>query len=271
MRAGAVGAVEGETARFEFGNIDAAIRAGHGGGVQLLLNTQAAVGAGRGSGHGHQHQTAGHLQGFGDGSFQTLFYAGLNDDAIDDSFDGVVLTFLEGNVFGQVANLSIDAGAKSLLIEFLEFIAKFTFASANDGSVDGDAFAGGQFHDAADNLVRGLARDGPAAVWTMRHADGGVQEAKIVVDFCNGADGGAGAAAGGFLLDGDGGAEAFDGVDIRPLHLVKKLARIGGKGLNIASLALRIDGVEGERGLAGARQAGHHGEGIARDLDRDVL
>ena len=104
----------------------------------------------------------------------------------------------------------------------------------------------------------------------MRHADRGVEEAKIVVDFGDGADRGSGAAAGGFLLDGDGGAEAFDGVDVGALHLVEKLAGIGGKGLDVASLALGIDGVEGERGLAGAGEAGHDGEGIAWNLDRDV-
>ena len=252
MRAGSVGAVEGETARFQFGNIDAAVRAGHGRGIELLLDTEAAVGTGCGSGHGDQHQSVGHLQRLGDGSFQTLFDAGLDDNAIDDSFNGVVLSFLEGDVFGKVANFSIDAGAKSLLIEFLQLVAKFTFATANDGRVDGDALAGGQFHDTADDLVRGLARDGPAAVGTVGNADGGVQEAKIVVDFCNGADGGTGAAAGSFLFNRNCRAEAFNGVDVGTLHLVKELARIGGKGLDVAALALRIDGVKGERGLAGA-------------------
>src|SRR6202161_1096401 len=102
----------------------------------------------------------------------------------------------------------------------------------------------------------------------MGYADRGVQEAKIIVDFCNGAYGGARAAAGGFLLNRDGRAEAFNGVDIGSLHLVEELARIGGKGLDVATLALCIDGVKGERGLAGARQAGDHGERIAWDLDR---
>jgi hypothetical protein len=36
-------------------------------------------------------------------------------------------------------------------------------------------------------------------------------------------------------------------------------------------LSLRVDGVEGERGLAGARQAGEDHEPVARNLQVDIL
>ena len=60
---------------------------------------------------------------------------------------------------------------------------------------------------------------------------------------------------GGLLLDGDGGRQAVDLVDVRLLHHLEELARIGREALDIAALALGIDGVEGERGLARAGQA----------------
>src|SRR5690606_15082668 len=51
----------------------------------------------------------------------------------------------------------------------------------------------------------------------------------------------------------------------------EELARIGRQALDIAALALGIDGVEGERRLAGAGQAGHHDQPVARQVEVYVL
>jgi ABC-type dipeptide/oligopeptide/nickel transport system ATPase component len=48
-------------------------------------------------------------------------------------------------------------------------------------------------------------------------------------------------------------------------------ARVGGQGLDVAALALGVDGVEGERGFARARQAGDDRQALARDVDVDPL
>ena len=60
-------------------------------------------------------------------------------------------------------------------------------------------------------------------------------------------------------------------VDVGLLHHLEKLAGVGAQGLDIAPLALGIDRVEGEGRLAAARQAGDDDEGIARQVDIDVL
>ena len=195
---------------------------------------------------------------------------GLEEDAVDDGFDGVVLAAVEQERLGEVAHFAIDAGAKALLVKLIEQIFKLALAASNNGRHDGDTLALAEFKDALDDLFGGLAGDGTAAVGAVRRADGGVEQAKIVVDLGDGADGGAGAAAGGFLLDGDGRAEAFNGVDIGALNLVEKLAGIGGEGLDVAALALGVDGVEGERTFAGAGEAGDHGEGVAGNAHTDV-
>src|SRR6202040_3895254 len=84
-------------------------------------------------------------------------------------------------------------------------------------------------------------------------------------------DGGARAARGGLLLDGDGGREAVDGVDVGTLHLVEELAGVGGEGLDVAALTFGVDGVEGEGGLAGAGDAGDYRQGVVGDVDVDAL
>ena len=45
--------------------------------------------------------------------------------------------------------------------------------------------------------------------------------------------------------DADGGAEAFDGVDVGAFELVEELARVCGEGFDVAALALGVDGVKG--------------------------
>ena len=60
-------------------------------------------------------------------------------------------------------------------------------------------------------------------------------------------------------------------LDVRLLHHLQELARVGRQGLDVAALPLGIDGVEGEAGLARARQAGDDRQALARDLDVDAL
>ena len=195
---------------------------------------------------------------------------GLEQDAVDDGFDGVILAAVEQQRLGEVAHFAVDAGAEALLVELVEQVFEFAFAAAHDGRHDGDALTVAELKDALDDLFGGLAGDGPAAVGAMRRADRGIEQAQVVVDLGDGADGGAGAAAGGFLLDGDGGAEALDGVDVGPFDLVEKLAGVGGERFDVAALAFGIDGVEGERTLAGAGEAGDHREGVAGNAHVDV-
>jgi hypothetical protein len=95
--------------------------------------------------------------------------------------------------------------------------------------------------------------------------------AGVVVDFGDSSDRRARVLGGRLLLDRDGGREAVDLVDVRLLHHLEELARIGREALDVAALALRIDRVERERRLARARQAGEHHQPVARDVDVDIL
>ena len=60
-------------------------------------------------------------------------------------------------------------------------------------------------------------------------------------------------------------------VDIRLFHEAEELAGVSGEGLDVAALALGVDGVESEGGLARAGEARDHDELVARDVDVDVL
>ena len=66
------------------------------------------------------------------------------------------------------------------------------------------------------------------------------------------------------------GLKSFDRVHIGALDLVQELARVGGKRLHVTPLAFGVDGVEGQRRLAGAGESGDDGELVARNSDMDV-
>ena len=117
----------------------------------------------------------------------------------------------------------------------------------------------------------GLGRDLPAAVVAVGFADAREEQAEVVVDLGHRADGGAGVLARGLLLDGDGRGEALDGVHVRLVHLVQELAGVGRQALDVAALALGVEGVEGQRRLARARQARDDHQLVPRDLEVDVL
>ena len=197
---------------------------------------------------------------------------GFGDEAVDDELDGVAAVLVEVDVLAEVAHLGVDADADeagaSGVLEDLEVLA---LTVADERGEDHDALAFGQGEDGVDDLLDGLALDGAAAVGAVGQAGAGVKEAEVVVDLGLGADGGARVAAGATLVDGDGGGEALDVVDVGLLHLAEELAGVGGEGLDVAALAFGVDGVEGEGGFAGAGEAGDDDELVAGDVDVDVL
>ena len=167
---------------------------------------------------------------------------------------------------------AVDLDAlKALLEPFGELLLVLALAAAHDRREQIEAGAFGQRQHAVDHLRDDLAFDRQSRGRRIGHADARPQQAHVVVDLGDGSDGGARVLRRRLLLDRDRGRQAVDLVDIRLLHHLQELARIGRQRFDVAALAFGIDGVEGERGFAGAGQAGEHGEPVARNLEIDVL
>src|SRR5688572_15887898 len=60
-------------------------------------------------------------------------------------------------------------------------------------------------------------------------------------------------------------------LDVRLVHHLQELARIGGERLHVAALALGVDGVEREARLARTGQAGDDRQALTRDVDIHTL
>src|SRR5690606_14758229 len=121
-----------------------------------------------------------------------------------------------------VLAIDLDAG-EALALGLLEELAVFALAPANDGGHDHDPGTLGVREDMIDDLLDALALEGAAAVRAVRLADIGVEDAEVIVDFGDGADGGAGVLADRLLFDGNRGREALDVLDLGLVHLVEEL------------------------------------------------
>ena len=111
----------------------------------------------------------------------------------------------------------------------------------------------GRLQHVVDHLRDALRRERDAVLRAVRIADAREQQAQVVVDLGDGADGRARVVAGRLLLDRDRRRQALDQVDVGLFHQLQELPRVGRQRLDVAALAFGVERVEGERGLARAR------------------
>ena len=152
------------------------------------------------------------------------------DQAVHHRFDGVAPGLFQPRqlLFVELHDIAVDPGAhKSLRADRVEDIAVFALAPVDERGEDHHLLAGLQREQLFGDRLRRLGLQFAPAVGTVRHADMGVEQTQIVVDFGYGRNGGARRAAGGALFDRDRGRKSFDVFDLRLLHPVEELPRIG--------------------------------------------
>ena len=198
---------------------------------------------------------------------------GAAHQPVDDHLDGVVLVAGEAipAFRAEVDELAVDPGpGEALLGQLAQQTLVLALAPAHDGREHLEARALLELEHAVDDLLGRLAGDDPAAVRAVRHPDARVEQAEVVVDLGDGADRAARVARRRLLVDRDRRRQALDEVDVGLVHLPEELAGVRGERLDVAALALGVDGVERERRLARAREAGEHDQLVARQFEVDV-
>ena len=278
--AGAVGVVEGKQARLDLVDGETGHRAGeargkddplvglvapHVGGVELRLIERLVGQLGNGHAVGQRQRR---LQRIRQPRGDVL----AHDEPVHHDVDVMREFLVQRRRLGDFVEVAVDLDPlEALLHQLREFLAILALAPAHDRRQQIEPGTVLELQHPVDHLRNGLALDGQSGRRRVGHADAGEQQAHIVVDLGDGADGRARIAAGGFLLDGDGRREALDMIHVRFLHHLQELSGVGGKRLHIAALALGVDGVEGERRLSRPRQAGDDDQLLARQLKVDAL
>ncbi len=122
-----------------------------------------------------------------------------------------------------------------------------------------------------EDAVRRVSPHRPAAAAAEQPGRPGKEELEVVVELGHGADGGAGGAHRVGLVDGNGRRNPLDAVDLRLVHAVEKLPGVGREGLHVATLALGIDRVEGQRRFARTAHPGNHDQFPQRQAQFEIL
>ena len=207
-----------------------------------------------------------------DGLGHTRLQRGVHRQAVDDDLDVMFVFLVERREFVQRIDDAVDAGTgetlTAILLGNMGELALFVF---HDRREDQQFRAASDLHDFVDDGLGRPAVDGLAADRTVRYADTGEQQTQIIIDLGDRGDRRARVARRRLLVDGNRRAEAVDLIDVRLFHQSQELSGIAGKALDVASLPLGIDGIEGQTGLTRPAQSGNHHELVARYLNTDIL
>ena len=219
----------------------------------------------------HLGDTLGDAQGRLERIGETAFDAVLLHEAIDDDLDGVLFVTGEFDLVGELVQFAVDDRAsESLAGEIGEQRVVGALSSPDHRRQHLEPSSIGQLEHPIDDLLGGLTGDHRPVVGTVRHPDARIQQAQVVVDLGDGPDGGARIARGRLLVDRDRRGETLDEIDVGLVHLAEELPGVGRQRLHVATLALGVDGVEGQRGLPRSGQAGEDDQPVPGELDGDV-
>ncbi len=92
---------------------------------------------------------------------------------------------------------------------------------------------------------------------------------RVIGDLRHRADRRAARAHGRLAVHGDGRGHGFERIHRRPLEPLEELPRVGAEALDVASLPLGVERVEGQRALPRPRGPRDHDEGSRREIEID--
>ena len=110
------------------------------------------------------------------------------------------------------------------------------------------------------DTIRRIAAYGFRAPTTMQLSRSGEQQLHMVGNFRHGRHGRTGRPDRVYLIDRNCRWNADDPVHSRLVHPLQELAYVRREGLDVTSLSLGVQRVEGETGFAGSAHTGHDGE-----------
>ena len=137
-----------------------------------------------------EHAAVGEFERGFDGVGQALVNTVLNDDAVDDHLNGVLVLLGELGRVGELHGFAVHAGTRVALgQQVLEEVHELTLACADDGRENLQAGSFGVFLQDVHDLLRGLLGDFFATFGAVRVADARPEQTHVVVDFGDGTDG----------------------------------------------------------------------------------
>ena len=208
------------------------------------------------------------LEGFG----QTLAQIVARLEAVDDEIDVVLFRFGELGQGVDLVDFAIDAQTgETLRAQLGEEFELLALAPGDDRREDHQPGLRRQRQHVIDHLRDGLRFERPLVFRAIGRAGAGEQQAQIIVNLGDGADRRTRIVAGRLLLDGNGRRQPLDGIDVRLVHHLQKLAGVGRKRFDITPPPLGVERIEGQRGFPRTGETGDDDHPVARQIEIDVL
>ena len=199
-----------------------------------------------------------------------LALAGLDPETVEHDRDDAVLR-VEPRLLDRDHDTSLEHAPEAGLLEGLAHHADPDLAPDPVRERDEGRLARSTGDERLDDRGRRVAAHRLAALPAVEHTRPRVERAQVVGDRGHRGDRRARGAHGRRAVDRDRRQHALDPLGPRPVEPLQELPRVGREGLGVAPMALGVEHVERERGLAGARDTRHGGDGADRDPDADVL
>ncbi len=197
--------------------------------------------------------------------------AGTSHQPVDDHFNVVTHLPIQAEVVCQRDDRAVDAGAdKTLFQQGRKQVAVLTLLTPDHRGQHAKPRASGQAHDAANDLFAGLSRDRTIALGAVTLSHAGVEHSQVIVNLRDRAHGRPRITPGGFLRNGDGGAEPLDQVHLGLWHLAEELPSEAAETFHVAALTFGIDGVESQRAFPRSRNASQANQLVPRQDNIDV-
>jgi len=255
--------VEGEQPRFQLADGVVAHRAGKAGAEQVL---GAAVHLQRNGAAIGQAQRG--LEALG----QALLGVGAHLEPVHHHIQVVLFVLGQRRHAIGLQHLAIEAKAHiTLCLQFGQGVGELALACPRNRGQYHQFGVLGQGQRCVDHLAHRLRLQRQIVFGAVRGAGAGVEQAQVIVDFGDGADGRARVVAGGLLLDRDRRRQALDQVHVGLVHQLQELARVGAQAFDVAALAFGVQRVKRQARLARARQTGDHHQRVLGDVEVDVL
>ena len=237
VRAGAEGIIEGKASRLNLFDADAAVRAG-----EVLAHGDGLFAADI-----HDHQSVCQLHHRLDGIGQALLDAFLHHQAVHHDLNVVLEILVKFDLFRQIVEIPVHPDSHvTALLGLVQHLLVHALPSPDDGRQQLNLRPLRHGHDLVRHLIHRLPADLSAALRAVGNADSRVEKSQVIVYLRHRSHGRSGVPVRRLLVYGYGRRKSLDALHIRLLHLSKELSRIGGQGLHVPPLALRIDGIEGQ-------------------------
>ena len=222
--------------------------------------------------HLHLDEPLGQRHGGLDRVGQPLAHVRLHLEPVHDHRDVVLVLLVQLDVVLEPAQLAVDLHAGVALgAHLLEQVLVLALAPADHRRQHHEPGALVQRHHVVHDLLHRLPGDRRPAAVAVGVADPRPQQPQVVVDLGDRADRRPRVSGGRLLVDRDRRGQALDRIDVGLVHLAQELPRVGRQRLHVAALALGIDRVEGKARLTGPGEPGDDDQGVARQLEGDVL